>query len=93
MNFAKRALQAVCARLDLPGDAAGAPCVTLCGFTECSVDCPCAIVEYEPHEIIAALPEGAVKIEGTALEVRQMRRDRLCVTGRIRAVTYLEDGV
>lgn len=93
MNFAKKALQAVYARLDVPGEATGAPCVTLCGFTECSVDCACTIVEYEPHEIVAALKDGAVKIEGSGLEVRQMRRDRLCVTGKIRAVTYLEGGV
>ena len=93
MNFAKKALQAVYARLDVPGEATGAPCVTLCGFTECSVDCACTIVEYEPHEIIVALQDGALKIEGSGLEVRQMRRDRLCVTGKIRAVTYLEDGV
>ena len=43
--------------------------------------------------IVAALKDGAVKIEGSGLEVRQMRRDRLCVTGKIRAVTYLEGGV
>lgn len=92
MNFAKKALRALYARLDVPGEAAGAPCVTLCGFTECSVDCACTIVEYEPHEIVAALDGGAVKIEGSGLEVRQMRRDRLCVTGKIRAVTYLEGG-
>ena len=28
MRFVKKVLQAVCARLDVPGEATGAPCVT-----------------------------------------------------------------
>ena len=75
---------------DLPADiAANLPHIELRGFEECSLDCHKAIIAYEPEKIIIAVNTGEVTIEGEQLELRHMHRDRLTVTGRIEALTFL----
>ena len=91
MNFARKLLLRVSQRLDLPGEVAAAlPCIVMNGFTECSMDCHRGLLEYEKNAIVVALNIGAVRVEGTVLEVRLMHRDRLTVTGQIHAVQFLE---
>lgn len=93
MKFGKTLLMRAARKLDLPLDvAAGLPCVVMNGFEECSLDCHRGIVEYEKTGIVVALNIGAVRIEGSGLEVRVMHRDRLTITGRIRALQFLEEG-
>ncbi len=76
-------------RLDLPGDiVAGLPRMELNGFSECSLDRHNGILEYHRERIVISLNIGIVTIEGSGLELRQMHRERLCVTGRIAQITF-----
>ena len=53
MSLAQELLEKASRKLDLPGDiTAGLPRLALTGFTECSLDGGCAILEYEPNEIM-----------------------------------------
>ena len=77
----------------LPMDiAAELPHMEVRGFEECSLDCHKAIVAYEPEKIVVAVNTGEVTIEGSGLELRHMHRDRLTVTGRIAAISFLGGG-
>lgn len=67
-------------KLDLPADiAAGLPRIALNGFSECSLD---------RHRGIDALNIGELTVEGQKLELRQMHRERLCITGRIERLSF-----
>ena len=71
-------------KLDLPTDiAAGLPRIALNGFSECSLDRHRGILEYSTERIVVALNIGELTVEGQKLELRQMHRERLCITGRI----------
>ena len=66
-------------KLDLPADiAAGLPRIALNGFSECSLDRHRGILEYSTERIVVALK----------LELRQMHRERLCITGRIERLSF-----
>ena len=66
-------------KLDLPTDiAAGLPRIALNGFSECSLDRHRGILEYSTERIV----------EGQKLELRQMHRERLCITGRIERLSF-----
>ena len=73
----------------LPADiAAGLPHMELNGFSECALDRHRGIVEYSRERIVVALNIGRVTVLGSGLELRQMQRERLCVTGNIRALEF-----
>ena len=75
MSLAQELLEKASQRLDIPGDiAAGLPRLTLTGFTECSLDGSCAILEYEKTEIMASVSGGTVTVRGSGLELRLMKR-------------------
>ena len=77
----------------LPADiAAGLPHMELNGFSECALDRHRGIVEYSRERIVVALNIGDVTLEGQGLELRQMHRERLCVTGRIERISSGGDG-
>ena len=76
-------------RLDLPPDiAAGLPRIELDGFSACSLDRHSGILAYDRDHIVIALNIGALTIEGRGLELRQMHRERLRVTGTITRMTF-----
>ncbi len=76
-------------KLDLPADiAAGLPRITLNGFAECSLDQHRGILEYSTERIVVALNIGELTVEGQKLELRQMHRERLCITGRIERLSF-----
>ena len=84
MSLARKLLEMASEKLDLPGDiAAGLPRIALTGFSECALDGPCGILEYEKTEIMASVPGGRITLRGEGLELRLMRRDHLTVAGRI----------
>ena len=65
-------------KLDLPADiAAGLPRIALNG-----------ILEYSTERIVVALNIGELTVEGQKLELRQMHRERLCITGRIERLSF-----
>ena len=89
MSKLRRFLEKAAQRLEIPADiAADLPHMELNGFSSCSLDCHRAILAYEPEKIIIAVNTGLVTIEGEGLELRHMHRDRLTVTGEIRAMTF-----
>lgn len=76
-------------KLDLPTDiAAGLPRITLNGFSECSLDRHRGILEYSTERIVVALNIGELTVEGEKLKLRQMHRERLCITGRIERLSF-----
>lgn len=85
-----RALAACAAqRLGLPADiAAGLPRIELDGFQALGLDRHTGILEYSREKIVVALNIGRVTVLGSGLELRQMQRERLCVTGNIRALEF-----
>lgn len=86
-------LAAASMRLGLPMDiAAGLPHMEVNGFRECSIDRHTGILEYNRERIVVGLNIGSLTILGTGLEIRQMHRERLCVTGRITQLQYAEGG-
>ena len=73
----------------LPADiAAGPPRVGVDGFSQCAPDPHRGIVEYSRERIVVALNIGDVTLEGQGLELRQMHRERLCVTGQIERISF-----
>lgn len=90
MKAARRFFVKAAKLFDLPADiAANLPHIELRGFEECSLDCHRAIIAYTPEKIVVAVNTGEVTIEGEELELRHMHRERLTVTGRIAALTFL----
>ena len=76
-------------KLDLPTDiAAVLPRIALNGFSECSLDRHRGILEYSTERIVVALNIGELMVEGQKLELRQMHRERLCITGRIERLSF-----
>ena len=76
-------------KLQLPVDiAAELPHLELNGFCECALDCHTGILEYEKERIVVAMNIGTVTILGENLELRQMHRERLCITGRIERLSF-----
>ena len=76
-------------KLDLPTDiAAGLPRIALNCFSECSLDRHRGILEYSTERIVVALNLGELTVEGQTLELRQMHRERLCITGRIERLSF-----
>lgn len=74
---------------DLPADiAAGLPRIALNGSGECSLDRHRGILEYSTECIVVALNSGTLTVEGHGLELRQMHRERLCITGRIERLSF-----
>ena len=74
---------------DLPPDiAADLPRIELDGFSACSLDRHHGILEYSRERIVVALNIGALTVEGSGLELRQMHRERLRITGRIRVIRF-----
>lgn len=89
----RKYLAAASTFLALPLDiAAGLPHIELNGFQECAIDRHTGILEYNTERIVVALKTGRVVISGTQLALRLMHRERLCVTGQIAALTFLEGG-
>ncbi len=77
--------------LGLPTDiAAGLPHMEVSGFRECAIDRHTGILEYNTERVVVALKSGRVVISGSQLVLRLMHRERLCVTGRIAQLTFLE---
>lgn len=67
---------------------AGLPRIALNGFSECSLDRHRGILEYSTERIVVALNIGELTVEGQKLELRQMHRERLCITGRIERLSF-----
>lgn len=87
MKKGRELLEKAVRRLTLPTDiAAGLPRIELRGFHECSLDCHSGIVEYEDDRVVIALNIGTVTVCGEGLELRQMHREQLCLTGTIREI-------
>lgn len=85
-------LTKVSQKLRLPTDiGAGLPRLELNGFCECSLDCHSGILEYEREQIVVALNIGTVTIRGQGLQLQQMHRDRLCVTGKLQSLEFSQE--
>lgn len=83
----RKLLTKISQKIALPADvAAGLPHIELNGFCECSLDRHTGILEYEKEQIVVALNIGTLTIQGQGLELRQMHRERLTVTGQIEAL-------
>ena len=92
MKDPRNLLTGIARRLQLPTDvAAGLPRLELNGFGECSLDCHTGILEYREDEIVVALNIGTVTIRGSRLQLQQMHRERLTVTGSIDSITFSGD--
>lgn len=86
-------LAAASMRLGLPVDiAAGLPHIEVNGFRECAVDRHTGILEYNRERVVIGLLAGRLTVIGSGLEIRQMHRERLTVTGCITCLTYQEEG-
>ena len=75
--------------LDLPADiAAGLPRIELDGSAVCSLDQHRGILEYSTERIVVMLNTGELTLEGQGLQLRQMHRERLQITGRISKLIF-----
>ena len=82
-------LAAAAMRLGLPADiAAGLPHLEVNGVQECSIDRHTGILEYNRERIVIGLNIGSLVVAGSGLEIRQMHRERLTITGKITCLTY-----
>jgi len=92
MNL-RRKLGELSARLGIPADVgAGLPQLVCSGFRECFVDQNVGILEYTRERIVAELNAGLLIVEGSGLQIRQMRRDGLNICGSIRSLSFEEAG-
>lgn len=91
MDAARKFMLRVAGKLDVPADAvAGVPRVELVGFSQCSVEPHCGLLEYGEEEILVDTVMGQVCLQGERLQIRCMNSSRLTVSGTIRAVFWRE---
>lgn len=94
LNKLRSYLASASMRLGLPVDiGAGLPHLEVNGFRECSVDRHTGILEYNRERIVIGLLTGSLTVVGSGLEIRQMHRERLTITGKIDCLTYGEGGL
>lgn len=88
MKRTNKLLASAADKLDLPADiVAGQPRIELIGSRRCSVEPHRGLLEYARQLVSVDSAVGKVRIEGMDLEIIQMNRERITVSGEIFSVS------
>ena len=93
MRKGNQVLRAVSRRLSLPQELLpGEPLLELKGHTELCIQNHRGIRSYQEDSVTVGTKRGWVCVSGSGLHVLQMNRERITITGDVRALELGEGG-
>ena len=93
MKETKNILISAAQTADLPADiVAGLPRIELTGNILCSIEPHKGLLEYSREAVSVDSAAGTVLVRGMELDIRQMNRSRITLSGQITGI-MLESGV